>query len=148
LIAGLIRDLPARRDFRWVSRRSAEVKDWLAAVRGLGSCVAVSHHSILAKQAGAECFFSDLILEFRGLEVPSGVACAIKQGQFDCLILCDDPSRSTTGDWSSMICEYYVPAGRLAFSNISGLLPDRIFVKRAVPAAGRDIEATASRAAP
>jgi hypothetical protein len=121
---------PTRSDLRWLAKRSQEARDWVAAVRQLDGSVAVSHHLLLARRAGAECFFSDLILEFRGLDVPDSVERRIAEQQFDYLVLCDDPSTSATRNWSHLIEQHYVSSGLLQFPNVSQLLPNRLFQAR------------------
>ncbi len=122
--------LPARRDFRWLNRRADEVGDWTAAVRELRGRVAVSHHEVLADRAGAECFFSDLILEFPGLVVPAAISDRIRSREFDWLVLTDDPRTSTTAGWAALIAENYRPAGLLNYVNRSDLLPRRLYTLR------------------
>jgi hypothetical protein len=124
--------LPSRRDFRWIARRADEVQGWVAAVQELGGRVAVSHHLLLARRAGADCFFSDLILEFRGLEVPASVQQTIAERRYDYIILCDDPRSSATATWPTLIERHYVPAGTLEFPNLSKLLPSRVYRVRDV----------------
>jgi hypothetical protein len=123
--------IPTRRDFRWLDRRAAEVGAWTAAVRELPGRVAVSHHKLLADRASAECFFSDLILEFPGLVVPASVADRIRGREFDYLVLADDPATSTTAGWATLVAENYRPAGLLDFTNRSDLLPRRLYARRA-----------------
>ena len=120
------------RDFRWIHRRAEETDDWVQAVRRLDGRVAVSHHLLLARRAGAQCFFSDLILQFPGLVVPSAVRAQIKSQAFDYLVLAADPRKSPTPEWASLISEYYESAGELDFSNRSDVLPRRVYKARRV----------------
>jgi hypothetical protein len=122
--------LPAGRDFRWLAKRAGEAKDWVAAVRHIDGSVAVSHHLLLARRAGAECFFSDLILEFPGLVVPTEVHDRISNQEFDYLVLNADPAHSPTPGWLDVISNNYLPAGELEFMNRSDVLPRRLYVAR------------------
>jgi hypothetical protein len=122
--------LPMGRDLRWLEKRTVETSDWVAAVRDLHGRVAVSHHFLLAERAGADCFFSDLILKFRGLEVPSDVRSRIEAQEFDYLVLGTNPEATETSGWSALIEENYDSVGRLHFSNVARVLPDRVFRAR------------------
>jgi len=131
IIAGtIVLGLPNARDYRWVGKRSRELADWTAAVSQIDGSVAVGHNFLLAHQAGAECFFSDLILEFPGLAVPPSVRARIETERFDYLILGADPKRSPTAGWSELIAEHYEPAGDLDFTNRSNVLPNALYQAR------------------
>ena len=125
--------LPTRREFRWIGRRAEEVKAWTIAVRRLEGRVAVGHYWLLAQCAQAECFFSDLILEFRGLQVPESVRARIERQEFDYLLLSTNPQSSATAEWAELIHAYYEPAGMLDFANRSQVLPSRILRPRNNP---------------
>jgi hypothetical protein len=122
--------LPVTRDFRWIAKRAREADGWVAAVRRIEGSVAVSHHQLLARRAGAECFFSDLILEFPGLVVPASVQQRINDQEFDYLVLEADPARSPTPGWADVISENYLPSGELDFENRSDVLPRRLYIAR------------------
>ena len=132
LLAITIPGLPSRRDYRWLWRRGEETRDWVEAVRRLGGRVAVGHYLLLARQAGAECFFSDLILQFPGLAVPTAMRQLISSEQFDYLVLSADPSTSPTPRWDELIAAHYSQAGDLEFPNHSGVLPRRLYVAQRV----------------
>ncbi len=140
---------PTRRDFRWLDRRAEEVSEWTAAVRDLPGRVAVSHHKLLADRAGAECFFSDLILEFPGLVVPAVVCDRIRSREFDYLVLTDDPETSPTAVWATWIAENYRSAGLLDFASCSDLLPRRLYARQGlvVPDPGQAKRPEAGRVA-
>jgi hypothetical protein len=151
LLAVMWPGLPLRRDFRWVARRDKETREWVQTVRRLDGRVAVGHHLLLARQAGAECVFSDLILQFPGLAVPTPVRDLIASRQFDYLILGADPSTSPTPGWGDLIADHYTAAGELDCPNRSGVLPRRVYAARldrehaisrfASPAAGEEAAA-------
>jgi hypothetical protein len=127
-MAAVLPGLPWRRDFRWLWRRAQETQEWVQAVRRLNGRVAVGHHRVLARQAGAGCFFSDLILEFPGLVVPAGVRERMAGKHFDYLILGTDPATSPTPGWHDLVTAHYVAAGELACPNRSGVLPRRLYI--------------------
>jgi hypothetical protein len=137
LLIAIMAGLPTRRDFRWIAKRSQETSDWVAAVQRLDGRVAVSHHLLLARGAGAECFFSDLILEFRGLRVPADIQRRIAQEQFDYIVLCNDPRTSATTGWAELIEMHYEPAGQLNYADVSAVLPNRVYRKKSGLAAAR-----------
>ncbi len=122
--------LPRVRDFRWVVRRADEADQWVQAVRRFGGRIAVGHHALLAHRAGAECFFSDLILEFPALRVADSVAARIAAEEMDYLLLEADPARSRTPGWPRLVLAHYTPAGELDTPNRSGLLPRRLYMAR------------------
>jgi hypothetical protein len=122
--------LPARRDFRWVAQRRDELADWTHAIRRLEGRVAVSHHGLIARNAGAESFFSDLILQFPGLAVPDAVRRRIRSQEFDYLVLVNDPRECPTAEWARLIAESYEFAGGLEFRDRSALLPRRVYKAR------------------
>lgn len=124
--------LPTGRDFRWIAKRAREADGWVASVRRIEGSVAVSHHQLLAQRAGAECFFSDLILEFPGLIVPATVQQRISDQEFDYLVLEADPAHSPTPGWADVISENYLPSGELDFENRSDVLPRRLYVARRI----------------
>ena len=121
---------PTGRDFRWIAKRARETDGWVTAVQRIEGSVAVSHHQLLARRAGAECFFSDLILEFPGLVVPAPVHQRISNQEYDYLVLEANPSRSHTPGWSELIEKNYLSVGDLDFANVSDVLPRRVFVAR------------------
>lgn len=126
----MIPGLPGRRDFRWIGKRAAETTAWVDAVRNLDGRVAVSHHWLLARRADADCFFSDLILQFRGLVIPDAIAQSIERQEYDYLILCESPERVRTPGWRDLIERNYCETGSLPFQNISQVLPDRVYRSR------------------
>jgi hypothetical protein len=84
----------------------------------------------LARRAGAECFFSDLILEFPGLVVPAVVSRRISEQEFDYVVLEADPARSQTPGWADVISKNYVATGELDVVNRSDVLPRRLYIAR------------------
>jgi hypothetical protein len=122
--------LPRASDFRWIAKRAREAEEWTEAVRRLPGRVAVSHHMLLARQAGAECPFSDLILKFPGLVVSSTVGDEISSQRFDYLVLAADPEKSSTPGWSELVSAHYTPCGELDCPDRSGVLPRRLYVAR------------------
>jgi hypothetical protein len=122
--------LPTGREFRWLAKRAREADDWVAAVQRIDGSVAVSHHHLLARRAGADCFFSDLILEFPGLVVPTEVRRRISDQEFDYLVLETCPSRSPTPGWGDVILKNYLPSAPLDFENRSDVLPRRLYIAR------------------
>jgi hypothetical protein len=121
---------PSSADFRWVGKRREEIRAWTDAVLQLDGSVAVSHHFLLAREAGAESFFSDLVLEFPGLTVPAPVHERISRQEFDYLLLAANPERSPTLRWRELISDNYTPVGDLKFHNRSDVLPKRLYMAR------------------
>lgn len=126
-LAMLVPHLPARRDFRWLSRRATEVRNWHAAVRRLPGVVAVGHYYLLAAGSGAICPFSDLIGQFPGLHVAQPVDDRLSASEFDWLVLSVLPDESRMTGWAKSVTASYVPAGELAFANASSVLPRHLF---------------------
>jgi hypothetical protein len=122
--------LPTPRGFRWLRTRAREAREWTDAVQRFDGRAAVSHHLLLARRAGADCFFSDLILQFPGLRVPASVREQIAIQRFDYLILEADPVKSPTAGWSELLLTHYAPTGELDCPNRSGVLPRRVYVAR------------------
>lgn len=122
--------VPRKREFRWLAKRAAEADAWIEAVQALPGRVAVGHHFLLARRAGAEAFFSGVIFTFPNLQVPPELARAIERRRYDYLLLRSNAEESTTRDWATVVSTHYSAAGPLEFRNVSGVLPRRLYSPR------------------